>query len=106
MGFCVASTTNGDGSARVWPPIETWRSAIASSRADCTFAGARLISSASTRLANSGPHSMSKSSDDGRQMRVPTRSAGTRSGVNWMRVIDPPTTLDTVETVRVLARPG
>ena len=36
-------------------PIVTCRSCIASSSADCTFAGARLISSASTRFANSGP---------------------------------------------------
>ena len=36
------------------PPTLTWRSAIASSSADCTLAGARLISSASTRLAKTG----------------------------------------------------
>ena len=32
------------------PPIVTWRSCITSSSADCTFAGARLISSASRKL--------------------------------------------------------
>ncbi len=47
------------------PPMLTWPSAIASSRADCTLAGARLISSASTRLANTGPSSVSKDSVDG-----------------------------------------
>ena len=36
---------------------------------------------------------MSKSSVDGRHIRVPTRSAGTRSGVNWTRENSPPTTL-------------
>ena len=44
------------------PPIETCRSAITSSSADCTLAGARLISSASTKLANTGPSSTSNSS--------------------------------------------
>ena len=79
-----ASRARGTASAvaRVWPAIETWRSAMTSSSADCTLAGARLISSARTRFANTGPHSMSKSSRDGRHTRVPTMSAGTRSGVN------------------------
>ena len=36
-------------------------SSIASSSADCTFAGARLISSASTMFANSGPSRVSNS---------------------------------------------
>src|SRR4051812_38533711 len=39
-------------------------------------------------------------------MRVPTRSAGTRSGVNWMRLKLPPSTVASVRTVSVLARPG
>ncbi|EWS63431.1 hypothetical protein Y695_03338 [Hydrogenophaga sp. T4] len=39
-------------------------------------------------------------------MRVPTRSAGTRSGVNWMRLNCPCTTLASVFTVSVLASPG
>src|SRR5262245_38275992 len=39
-------------------------------------------------------------------MRVPTRSAGTRSGVNWRRLKLPPSTSATVLTVSVLARPG
>src|SRR5918995_2399036 len=39
-------------------------------------------------------------------MRVPTRSAGTRSGVNWSRLNEPPSTSATVLTVSVLARPG
>ena len=42
----------------VAPPIVTWCSCIASSSADCTFAGARLISSASRRLAKTGPSSV------------------------------------------------
>src|SRR3954453_7975060 len=39
-------------------------------------------------------------------MRVPTRSAGTRSGVNWTRRNEPPSTWASVRTVSVLARPG
>src|ERR671927_90840 len=39
-------------------------------------------------------------------MRVPTRSDGTRSGVNWMRRNVPPSTCARVLTVSVLARPG
>src|SRR3954451_11707951 len=39
-------------------------------------------------------------------MRVPTRSAGTRSGVNWSRLNEPPSTSATVLTVSVLASPG
>ena len=39
-------------------------------------------------------------------MRVPTRSAGSRSGVNWMRANVPPTTVASVSTASVLARPG
>ena len=39
--------------------IVTWRSCITSSSADCTFAGARLISSASRKLQKTGPSSVS-----------------------------------------------
>ena len=39
-------------------------------------------------------------------MRVPTMSAGSRSGVNCRRVNVPPTTAASVSTARVLARPG
>ncbi len=62
MGFCVAITRNGSGIGKVLPPMVTWRSAITSSSADCTFAGARLISSASTKFATTGPSSVSNSS--------------------------------------------
>ena len=65
---------------RSGPPIVTWRSCMTSSRADCTFAGARLISSARTKLPNTGPSSMSNEPVSGRKTRVPTRSAGTQIG--------------------------
>ena len=66
MGFWVAMTRNGEGTACDVPPIVTWRSAITSSSADWTLAGARLISSASRKFANTGPSSTSKLSDDER----------------------------------------
>ncbi len=59
IGFWVAITMNGFGIGKVWPPIETCRSAISSSIADCTLAGARFTSSASTKFTNVGPSSMS-----------------------------------------------
>ena len=80
--------------------------AIASSSADWTFAGARLISSASTRLAKIGPSSVSKRSADDRQTWVPTMSAGIRSGVNCNRENVPPKVSASVRTASVLATPG
>src|SRR3954454_14431422 len=79
---------------------------MTSSNADWTLAGARLISSASRKLANTGPSSMSKPPPPGLRMRVPTTSDGTRSGVNWMRLNVPPRTWASVLIVSVLARPG
>ena len=59
MGFWVAITMNGLGAGYVVPPMDTCFSAMSSSIADCTLAGARLISSASTKLTNTGPSAMS-----------------------------------------------
>jgi hypothetical protein len=44
----------------------TWRSCITSSSALCTLAGARLISSASRKLQNTGPISVSNAPVSGR----------------------------------------
>ena len=66
MGFWVAITRNGRGTAWLSRPIVTWRSCMTSSSADWTFAGARLISSASRKLQNTGPSSVSKLPVDGR----------------------------------------
>ena len=46
---------NSSGSLWVLPAMVTCRSSMASSKAACTLAGARLISSASTRLPKIGP---------------------------------------------------
>src|ERR671937_16590 len=106
IGFCVAMTRNGSGTGYVLWPIVTCRSCITSRSADCTFAGARLISSASRKLQKTGPSSVSKSPRSGRHTRVPTRSEGTRSGVNCTRWKRPPSTWARVAMVNVLARPG
>ncbi len=46
---------NGSGNGRGLPSTLTWRSSIASSSAACVLGGVRLISSASSRLVNTGP---------------------------------------------------
>lgn len=55
IGFCVARTKNGEGRLWVSPWIVTCLSCIASRSADWTLGGARLISSASTKFAKTGP---------------------------------------------------
>jgi len=79
---------------------------MASSKADCTLEGARLISSANTMLAKMGPRLTWKSPDLGLKMRVPIRSAGSRSGVNWMRLKWQLMAFASDLTAVVLARPG
>ena len=62
---------------------------MASSIAACVFGGARLISSASTMLAKTGPWTNWNSrrpSAPSCRMSVPVMSIGIRSGVNWMRL--------------------
>ena len=86
--------------------MDTWPCDITSSSADWTFAGARLISSVRTKLANTGPSSVSKRSDPGLKIRVPTMSEGTRSGVNCSRENVPPATRARVSTASVFATPG
>ena len=106
IGFCVARTRNGSGSGVVVSPTVTCRSCIASRSADCTLAGARLISSARTRFANTGPRRATNSCVFGLKTSVPMRSAGRRSGVNWMREKDASRPRARVLTASVLARPG
>ena len=55
MGFCVAMTKKGEGTRCVWPAMVTCLSCMTSNKALCTLAGARLISSANSKLANTGP---------------------------------------------------
>ena len=60
-GFCVANTVKFAGRSWFSPSMVTWRSFIASSRDDWTLGEVRLISSASTKLENTGPATNSKS---------------------------------------------
>ena len=106
MGFWVARTRNGESSGKLASPMVTVRSCIASSSADCTLAGDRLISSARMMLAKMGPLRVLNSDCRGSYTRVPMRSAGSRSGVNWMRRNVVATASARVRTVIVFARPG
>ena len=63
----------------------TWRSSMHSSSADWVFGEARLISSPSTMLANTGPGLNSNSRRSWLKTLTPVMSEGSRSGVNWMR---------------------
>src|SRR2546427_4142008 len=99
-------TRNGSGTRWVSRPIVTCRSCMTSSTALCTFAGARLISSPSSRLVKTGPREVWNSPLRWLYPRAPTRSAGTRSGVNCTRLNSPWIDAATVFTASVLARPG
>src|SRR5437588_1015644 len=110
MGFCVAKTWNGSSSLKVFPCTVTRCSCIASSSADCVLGGVRLISSASTMLLKIGPGANTiwrrPVAVSSWMMSVPVMSDGIRSGVNWMRVNFRSSTLASVATSSVLARPG
>ena len=83
-------------------------SCIASSSADWVFGVARLISSASTRLAKSGPgwNWNPRSPPSSEMTLVPVMSAGIRSGVNWTRLNERSSTSLSVRISIVLPRPG
>ena len=81
-------------------------SSIASSSADCVFGDARLISSASTTLANTPPGRNSKSPRVRFHTETPVTSEGRRSGVNWMRRHVPPTERAIAFASDVLPTPG
>ena len=84
----------------------TWRSCMASSNALCTFAGARLISSANIKLAKIGPFFTSNFSFLTLYTIVPITSAGSKSGVNWMRLNLASISDDKVLIANVFAKPG
>ena len=77
--------------------------------AACVFGGARLISSASTMLAKTGPVDELNSRRPPApscRMSVPVMSIGIRSGVNWMRLNFSDIVSASLLTSSVLARPG
>ncbi len=86
IGFWVAMTMNGRASGWVTPSTVTCTSCMHSSRADWVFGDARLISSTSTRFANTGPGLNSNSFPPWRlNTLTPVTSDGSRSGVAWTR---------------------
>ena len=84
-GFCVAITMKGSGRGYERPSIVTWRSFIASSKADWVLGVVRLISSASKKLVKMGPGLNSNASRVLLYTVTPTTSLGSMSLVNWMR---------------------
>ena len=99
IGFCVAITMNGFERWYVVPSTVTWASAMDSSSADCVFGDARLISSASRMLLNTGPGRNSNSLVTRFHTVRPTTSVGRRSGVNCRRPNVP-----SIDAARALAR--
>ena len=81
-GFCVANTVKAAGNGRVLPSTVTCRSSIDSRRAAWVLGGARLISSARIRSANTGPGRYTNSRERSSSTLTPTKSVGIRSGVN------------------------
>src|SRR5437660_7508819 len=76
---------NGLASRFVTPSVVTCCSCMHSSRAAWVFGDARLISSTSSRFANTGPGRNSNSFDRWLNTFTPVTSDGSRSGVNCMR---------------------
>src|SRR5579863_9934028 len=112
MGFRVAKTWNGSGSAWVWVPTVTRRSCMAWSSAAWVFGGVRLISSARTRLWKMGPgknrttRRLAAPSASSWSTSVPVMSAGSKSGVNWTRPKERSRASPSDATRSVLASPG
>src|SRR5436305_5117348 len=77
-----------------------------SSRPDCVFGGARLISSTSTRFANTGPGLNSKRPSRWLYTLEPTTSAGSRSDVHWTLAYAASMDRDSARTSAVLPTPG
>ena len=108
MGFCVASTKKGSGSACVSPNTVTRRSCMASNSDDCVLGEARLISSASTRLVKIGPFEKTncRPADVSCKMGLPVMSPGSKSGVNWIRRVSNCSVFASPLTNSVFPSPG
>src|SRR5688572_18721077 len=110
IGFCVANTKNGSDNGYVCPCTVTRCSCIASSSAAWVLGGVRLISSASTMFAKTGPRVNLKKRRpvawSSSSTSVPRMSVGIRSGVNWIRRKERRTASARVRISSVLASPG
>ena len=102
----MAKTKKGSSNLKLSSPIVTCFSCMASNRALWTFAGERLISSARIIFAKIGPFFTKKSPSFWLYIRVPIRSAGSKSGVNCIRWKAVSITVAKEEIVRVFAKPG
>ena len=81
-------------------------SSMTSRSADWVFGLARLISSARTMLAKTGPAWNSNRPSFWSYTVMPVMSPGSRSGVNWMRVLVPCTDCASARASDVLPVPG
>ena len=89
------------------PSTVTWPSAIASSSADWVFGVARLISSTSRTLPNTGPARKTNSRSRWSYTVSPVTSVGCRSGVHWIRDETEPSMLPASARARIVfAVPG
>ena len=84
----------------------TCRSSITSSSADCVRGEARLISSARTTLANTGPGWKTNSLASWWKTETPVTSPGSRSGVNWIRCHGVPSAPARLRASDVFPTPG
>lgn len=104
--FMVATTLNTSGSCLVSPAMVTWRSCMASRSADWTFAGARFNSSARTKSEKIGPSFTRKLPLFGLKISAHRISAGSKSGVNWIRLKLRLRRFENAFALRVFAIPG
>ena len=88
------------------PSTVTWPSSITSSSADCVRGLARLSSSNSTTLANTGPGRKCRPNPSALGASEPTTSPGNRSAVPCTRAKVPPSEAATVCASSVLPTPG
>lgn len=105
-GFCVASTRNGSANERVSPSTVTWRSSMASRRADWLRGVARLISSARRTWVKTGPGRNSNSDVRWLKTLEPVMSDGSTSGVSWALRNSQPSTFASERASIVLPTPG
>ena len=96
---------NGRASACVSPSTLTCPSCMHSRSAACVRGDARLISSTSTRCANTGPGLNVNDADRWSKTLVPVTSEGSRSGVNWSRRTSSSTARASVRATSVLPTP-
>ena len=97
---------NGSGSGWAWPSTLTWRSSIASSSAAWVFGGVRLISSANSKLVNTGPGRNANAAVRASYTSEPVTSPGIRSGVNCTRLNSNRSAAASARTSSVFATPG